>query len=52
VRNLNVPAWRAWVICYSAGDLPDGVAVFLVSATCWALHKKAGVDRDIICLRG
>jgi hypothetical protein len=49
---MNVPAWRAWVNRYLAGDLPDGAVEFRASATGWALHKQAGVEIDITRLRG
>jgi hypothetical protein len=35
-----------------AGDLPNVAADFRTSATGWAFHKQAGVDKDITRLRG
>jgi hypothetical protein len=37
---------------YSAGNIPEAAADFLVSATGWALHKQTWVDRDATRLRG
>jgi hypothetical protein len=51
VRDLNVPAWRKWADCYSAG-IPEVAADSLATATGWALHKQTGVDRDATRLRG
>ena len=49
---MNVPAWRKWVNRYSAGNIPEAAAEFLVSANGWALHKQTRVDRDATRHRG
>jgi hypothetical protein len=51
VHDLNVPAKRAWMNRYSAGDLPYGAPDFLASVTIWA-HTQTGINKGMTRLCG